>query len=211
MTFLVVRRILLLSCGSLHIHLLLDGKNWYDVSKFLSVFIKSSKLVYKSIKKCSVTLGKTKLESSSSISSIATASSLQGLDIFLRPDSKYSINVILRTHSKMDSNDVGYKFMRFLRSLDPTIHSKNDPRLLMTDDNQSRLTIESVKNHARDISSISSDPDTIFYNMDTSNFHLIYRAVNWSRRTPVWSDVDFFVISNNNNKGCYFHLFIVLN
>lgn len=107
----------------------------------------------------------------------------------------------MRTCLKLDSNEVANKFQKFLLSLDQTIHSKKDSRLLMTDDCQSRLTLKTVKTADRDISSISCDPDAIFFNVDNSKLNLIYRAVYWARRTPVWSDVDFFVISNNNNKG----------
>lgn len=135
-----------------------------------------------------------------------TSNSDPGVNFFLRPDTRYSINVLLKTKSKMESNDVGDIFFQFLRSLDQTILLDNDPRLKMTDDSQSRLTLECVKTAARDISEISQDPDAIFQNLDTSKFHLIYRAVAWSRRTPVWSGNEHFVCIYHNQKGCYFRL-----
>jgi hypothetical protein len=71
----------------------------------------------------------------------------------------------------------------------------------MTEDNQKRLSIDSVKNSDRDITAITTDPEAVHFNMDSSKFHLIFRAANWARKTPVWSDIDFFVIVNNQQKA----------
>lgn len=86
-------------------------------------------------------------------------------------------------------------------SQNDSIRSLEEPRLHTTEDNDQRLTIESVKYAQREITAITSDPESVYFNLKAETFNLIYRAADWARRTPVWSDFALFVIQNFNNKG----------
>lgn len=141
--------------------------------------------------------------SSSSIATTTTTVSAKEpneLNLFLRADGKYAIKVLLGFDQKIDTADVSRFFVRFLHSLNPSL-SKKDPLFLRSENSTKRIELESVDDSKRELSKITTDPDALFFDFNPLKFNLFYRAVDWARRTPVWSDYEHFVISNNNNKG----------
>lgn len=140
--------------------------------------------------------------SSSSLTPIETSSDQSTVnEFFVRKDFRYSLRICMRYPHYIDTTEVADFFLEFLMSQDQTISSLEDPRLLKSEFNEDRLRIENVKYAKREITSITSDPDAVYFNLDTDSFNLIFLAADWARRTPIWSDYASFVLENYRQKN----------
>lgn len=105
----------------------------------------------------------------------------------------------------VDTIVVANFFVNFLKSVESNILPSDDPRLLITDDNEQRLKIKSVKDSTRLIHTITGDPEAHLFNVDTSEdsefINFCFAAADWARQTPNWNDSDWFLLKNYRKKS----------